>query len=170
MAGRWLFKETQRFTRWWAWRFGIAGLVAVGAVTGWALFREAGEGPGAMVGVAVGVYALLGALSWLFLAGSLVTEVEADGVYFCYFPFHRAPRRIGLEQIERWEARRYNPLLDYGGWGIRVGLRARGRAYNMHGRWGVWFRATDGRQLLLGTQEPEAFTAALQAALDARQG
>ncbi len=163
------FRETQRFTRWWAWRFVVAGLVAVGAATGWALFREAAEGPGAAVGIAVGVYALLAALLWLFLAGNLVTEVEADGVYFRYFPFHRARQRIGLEQIDQWEARRYNPLLDYGGWGIRIGLRARGKAYNMYGRWGVWFRTGDGRQCLLGTQQPEAFAAALRAALDARQ-
>ena len=123
------FREAQRFTRWWAWRFVIAGLPAVGAVMGWALIQETAEAAaewpgGALVAVAVGAYALLGALLWLFLAGSLVTEVEEGGVFYRFFPFHRTRRRIGLEEIEEWELRRYNPILDYGGWGIRVGLRA----------------------------------------------
>ena len=50
--------------------------------------------------------------------------------------------------------RQYRPILDYGGWGIRWGP-GKGWAYNVSGNRGVQLELLDGKQLLIGSQNPE---------------
>ncbi|GIX06060.1 MAG: hypothetical protein KatS3mg115_0463 [Candidatus Poribacteria bacterium] len=95
----------------------------------------------------------------------LETEVRTDGVYFRLFPLHLRYRRIGLEEIASLEARRYRPIRNFGGWGIRWG-RLDGhpaRAYNATGNRGVLFCLRDGRWILLGSQRPDELVAAVRA-------
>jgi hypothetical protein len=44
----------------------------------------------------------------------------------------------------------YQPLLEYGGWGIRLGRR--GWAYTISGNRGVQIALKDGKSFLLGSQ------------------
>ena len=90
----------------------------------------------------------------------LITEVRADGIYVRFFPMHFSFKRIGFEEIKHFEARTYRPIAEYGGWGIRYGLH--GKAYNVSGNRGLQLELTTGKKLLLGTQRPEEFLAALQ--------
>jgi hypothetical protein len=48
--------------------------------------------------------------------------------------------------------RKYNPIKDYGGWGIRWGSFRKGNAYNMSGNMGLQLVFKDGKKLLFGTQ------------------
>ena len=89
----------------------------------------------------------------------LTTEVRRDGVYFCFSPIHVRFRRIGLDEIVRFEALRYRPILQYGGWGIRI--RHRRRAYSVSGDRGVRITLTDGRTVLFGSQRAETFAEAI---------
>jgi hypothetical protein len=79
-----------------------------------------------------------------------------------FFPFHRRPRVIDLENIESVEAVRYSPLRDYGGWGIRHG--SAGKAYNVSGNQGVVLRLKNGKTVLLGSQRYEELAAAIESA------
>lgn len=55
----------------------------------------------------------------------------------------------------------YNPIGDWGGWGIRY--NSRGRAYNMYGNEGVEVTLKNGKVILFGTQRPdELYNAILQ--------
>ena len=63
--------------------------------------------------------------------------------------------------------RSYNPIRDYGGWGIRWGTK--GKAYNVSGNRGLYLEFSDGKQLLIGLQKPEEFVEALDLALDKRR-
>ncbi len=91
----------------------------------------------------------------------LVTEVRIDGIYFRYSPLQRTFRRVGFEELERMEPVTYRPLLDYGGWGIRYG-RGRRWAYTIGGNQGIELDVTDGRRLLIGSQDAERLAEIIQ--------
>ncbi len=57
-------------------------------------------------------------------------------------------------------ARRYSPLREYGGWGIRYGWS--GWAYNLRGHEGVQLVFQNGGKLLLGSQQPQELEAAIR--------
>ena len=87
---------------------------------------------------------LMAGMLWLMWAARLVTEVRDDGIYIRFFPFHRDFRGFLWDEIESFEARTYRPILEYGGWGIRMG--SDGGAYNVRGNKGL--------QLVLGPWRP----------------
>jgi hypothetical protein len=101
----------------------------------------------AAVGIPFGV-----ALAGLIWSIRMEVAVREDGVYLRYLPFVREPHRYGFEEIAAVQAQRVNPVLDYGGWGIRLGLRRRGMAYLVVGREGVLLDLTGGRRRFLGSQ------------------
>jgi hypothetical protein len=108
-----------------------------------------------------GLYILLGLVFIVgFWRGGLVTEVRPSGLYVKFSPFHREFRRVPLEGIRLCRSIRYRPILDYGGWGIRVGFRK--RAYNISGNAGVEIEYEDGRTLLLGSKKADQLAGAIE--------
>jgi len=89
----------------------------------------------------------------LFFSTKLVTEVRNDGIYIQFFPFHWTFRKITFGEIRRYDKRTYNPILEYGGWGIRKGRR--GMAYNVSGKKGVQLEFFYHKRLLIGSKRPE---------------
>ena len=63
-------------------------------------------------------------------------------------------------------ARRYS-IWDSSGWGVHLGLA--GMTYNVSGNEGVQFRLKNGSGVLVGTQRPTEFVAAITKALEARR-
>lgn len=98
----------------------------------------------------------------MLLGGSLRTAVHDDAVYVRYFPFHAKPRRLPYVEIQSCAARTYDPLGEYGGWGLRGS--ARNRAWNVRGKRGVQLVFHDGTRLLLGSQRADALADAINAA------
>ena len=98
----------------------------------------------------------------VLLGGNLRIDVHADAVYVRYFPFHAKPHRLPYTDIRTCVARSYDPLGEYGGWGLRG--RDANRAFNVRGRQGVQLTFHDGRRLLLGSQRADALAAAINAA------
>src|SRR5690606_23605015 len=79
-------------------------------------------------------YLLLLAFTIWMLVLRLETEVKSDGVYFRFWPFHAAWQKILFSEMIWYEARKYKPIKEYGGWGIRYGLFGKhGKAYNVSG-------------------------------------
>jgi len=91
---------------------------------------------------------------------NLRTEVRPDALYFRFFPFHLSFRKIDLKDIEKYEARTYSPLMEYGGWGLRYSWK-NGKAYNVSGNRGVQIQLKNGVKILFGSQRPEEFVEAL---------
>jgi hypothetical protein len=109
--------------------------------------------------IAWGGLVIVGAIAGLVYSLRLQTEVRADGIYFKMWPLHRSFRRISWSEVERYESRRYSPLREFGGWGIRW---APGKlAYNVSGNRGVWIERTNARAVLIGSQRPEEFVRAI---------
>ena len=100
----------------------------------------------------------------LFTFARLETEVRDDGI-FVHFHGLWPTRRIALESIESYEARRYT-VWDSGGWGVHFGLA--GMTYNVSGNDGVRFRLKNGSRVLVGTQRATEFSAAIAKALSSR--
>ncbi len=75
--------------------------------------------------------------------------------------------RIPVADIVSATACTYQPLLDYGGWGIRFGRG--GRAYSMGGNQGVQLVLRDSSRILIGSERPDELARAIgsAAALDA---
>ena len=72
-------------------------------------------------------------------------------------------RTIPVDTIRSCTARRYRPILEFGGWGYRWG-RGGSRAYNVHGNRGVQLVLQDGKTVLIGSQRPDELASAIEAA------
>jgi hypothetical protein len=164
------FREEQRFRQWWLWLSLAGGFVLEVAVFGPALYQQLvlkqpwGKEPmsdAGLIATSVILLALDAAVIGLFYSAVLITEVRSDGLYVRFYPFHFRFLRYPFERIRSFEVCSYRPLREYGGWGIRYGVR--GKAYNVSGDRGVQIEFTDGSRLLIGTQREQEFAAALEA-------
>jgi hypothetical protein len=90
----------------------------------------------------------------------LEVRIDSEAIHIRYFPFLK--RNISLDEIVTCKVRKYKPLLEYGGWGIRWGPG--GKAYNVSGSWGVQLKFTNGKKLLIGSQKANEFEAAVNSA------
>ncbi len=157
------FREEQRFRQIWIWFLilGIAALMWYSAFTQIIQRRPFGENP-APNSLLIIFWVLFGlGLPVLFFSIRLITEVRLDGIYIRFFPFHFSSKKIAFQDLQSFEVRTYNALREYGGWGIRYGPQ--GKAYNVGGNRGVQLVLTDGKRILIGSQKPEEFLAAIQA-------
>lgn len=75
-------------------------------------------------------------------------------------------RRIGFAEIVGLQVRRYNPLLEYGGWGVRLGPK--GWGYMTSGNEGVQLRLRKGLPVLIGSIRPRELEAAIRAGIEAQ--
>jgi hypothetical protein len=74
-------------------------------------------------------------------------------------------RRIGFAEIAGLEVRKYNPLLEYGGWGVRLGPK--GWGYMTSGKEGVQLRLRKGLTVLIGSARPRELEAAIREGVEA---
>jgi hypothetical protein len=87
----------------------------------------------------------------------LITEIRDDDLFVQFFPLSQ--QVISFESVRRCEVRIYNPIKEYGGWGIRYGKM--GKAYNVSGNRGVKIEFHSGKPLLIGSQKPEELEKAI---------
>lgn len=158
-----LYQETQHFRAWWL-------ILAVGfvAVMAWAGFiyqvilgHEFGDNPAPnwMMVVILAVFGIVFPLFWYFMA--LHVEVKHDEISIRFFPI--LTRKIWVADIKSSESRHYNPLLNYGGWGIRW-AGPNNMAYNVQGNQGVQLELNNGQRVLIGSQYAEQLAAAIKEA------
>lgn len=85
--------------------------------------------------------------------GRLEIKLDEHGVHYRLFPFHLKTRFIAWDQISTAAVRKYDPLGEYWGWGIK-GSR-KNRAINIAGDIGLQLVLKNGRKLLIGTLQKE---------------
>ena len=107
-----------------------------------------------------GVVALI---AFLFTLSHLDTDVTDDGVVVA-FRYLWPARRIAFGDIAGLEVKRYRPLIDYGGWGVRLGPA--GWAFSTGGNVGVKLRLRQGFPVLIGTNRPQELEAAIRAGME----
>ena len=143
-----VYREVQRFRQWWLWTL-LSGAALL-------LFLA---GPISWIGLLI-----LGAVAVFLYSLRLETEVKANGIYFRMWPLHQSFRRIEWADIKHYEAKTYNPIREFGGWGIRW---TPGKvAYNVSGNQGIWIQRASERSILIGSQRVEEFADALDEVYD----
>jgi len=153
------FEETQRFKQVWIWITIIfVGLIPIG-IFGIGLYQQVirrhpfGNHPMSDNGLIISFFLIVVLFLFLLLLfGSLrlITVINETGISFRFFPFHLKYHLIHWDEIEKYEVVKYNPIRDYGGWGIRCGKK--GKAYNVSGDKGLELILKNGKRLLIGTQ------------------
>lgn len=97
---------------------------------------------------------LVAALSVLLLTITrLETTITPQTISFRFKPFMRKWKTIAWEEVKKAEVVSYNPIGDYGGWGISRSRK--GRAYTTKGNMGLLLTPNQGKPILLGTQKPD---------------
>jgi hypothetical protein len=164
------FKEEQKFTQVWIWML----LLAVSGIWIWQLIQQVFMGipfgnnaSSDLIVILTGLFPLLTIILFRFL--TLETIINEEGVSYRFRPFQHKHKVIKAEDILRFEVKKYSPLKDYGGWGIRYGSAKNGRAYNVSGNQGVLFEFKNGKKFLLGTQKPSEIRSALERLMKAEK-
>lgn len=88
----------------------------------------------------------------LFFLMNLKTVINQKSINIQFFPFIREPKVFLWKDIQKIELKKYQPMVEYGGYGIR-GL-GDDKAYNIQGDIGLKLYFKDGKKLMLGTQKP----------------
>jgi len=100
-------------------------------------------------------FVVISALFLLILGGNLVTEIWSDGIRYKFTPLIRKIKHISLADIASVEVAKYNPIIEFGGWGWRKRFLSRKTAYNIRGRIGIRVVMKNGSQIMFGTQKQE---------------
>ncbi len=101
----------------------------------------------------------------LLLKAVLETKIYDDGIYFRYVPFIMKYRKINMLSVQSYEIKKYRPIRDFGGWGIRFSFKGKNIVYNVSGDMGLELVLQTGKIIILGTQKPDEIGNALRKAL-----
>jgi hypothetical protein len=91
----------------------------------------------------------------------LHTVIRKDGVYVRFYPLQFAYKKYEWNTITKAFVREYQPVREFGGWGIRFAGTQYGKAYSLSGNKGIQLIFQDGQKLLIGTLKPVEAQAAL---------
>lgn len=150
------FSEKQRFRQWWLWAILIGVLLVPVIIT---LANKPATGSlltDMLIGAAVPVLIII-----LFLVMELRTNINEQGIYYRFFPIHFQVLIINWDEVQKAYVRKYSPISEYGGWGIRLGLGGKGKAYNIAGDMGLQLELKSGKKILIGTRKPGELSALL---------
>jgi hypothetical protein len=164
------FEETQKFRQPWIWIIVLPiSIIGIGIFI-YILFEQllhgnpVGNHPmpnTTLVWFGPLMILILLAIPVLLYSMHLHVIVTRDSINIHFFPFFK--RKIPFSRISSFQARKYKPILDYGGWGIRWGPA--GKAYNVFGSMGIQLIFKDGKKLLIGSQKTDEFHSALNSAI-----
>jgi hypothetical protein len=157
-----LFKESQRFKQWWLWLI----LLGFNILFLFGVFKQVieeqwfGDNPMSNEGLITATVLTI-IVTILFVNYRLDTKIKTDGIYVRFFPFHIKFKHYTWDKLTKSFVRQYSPLMEYGGWGLRLGLFGNGKAFNVSGDKGLQLEFTDNKKLLIGTNRPEELTETL---------
>jgi hypothetical protein len=157
-----LFNEKQKFKQWWLWviLLGVNALLLFGVFKQVIGGQQFGDKPMSNTGLILTAGLIL-LLTVLFISFRLETQIKKDGIYVKFFPFHLSFRKYIWANVSKAYVRQYNAIGEYGGWGLRLALSSKGKAYNISGDKGLQLKFSDGKKLLIGTNKPKELTETL---------
>ncbi len=146
-----LFSERQYFSRWW-----VFLMLPAPIITTVLELTSKIQDDDALLALVI-VWGLCGSIAAMFLWSHLDTEITEDEIRFKYPPFINKPKVIPYSEIKTIQVRKYDPIGEYGGWGLRYGWTnsKKNRAYNIKGNMGLQLELNDGMRILIGTMKPD---------------
>ena len=155
------FREEQRFNQWWIWLI----IALCSGIWIWLFVQQIiigkpfGNNPMSDTGVFLTlIMPVMVILLFRFL--KLETVIDDEGVKCRFKPFQRKFKTFLPQDIEKFEVKKYNPILEYGGWGIRYGRK--GTAFNVRGNMGLYLELKNYKTFLIGTQTPDSLRYAVE--------
>jgi len=164
-----MYREVQHFRQLllWVLLLCIAGAAIYAIVEQLVLGKPFGDNP-ASDAVLIVIVVIFGfGFPLFFYLINLTTVVRGDGLYYRFFPMHLSFRKISFTNLKTYEVRTYSALREYGGWGIRWGLK--GKAYNVSGNRGVQLELSNGERILIGSRRPDELAEALKLAMEGKR-
>ena len=162
------YRDVQRTRPWWLVLLTLLPTSLIWSGAGWQMFIEGtwGSDPASDAWLTI-LFIAIGIVLPLLLLNLRLTVVVTDRIAIRFFPFMPRARVILPDEIRQHQATKYDPILDYGGWGIK-GTRM-DRSYNMMGDEGVKLFLKNGRTVLIGSQRPADLDTAIGFMLGERQ-
>ncbi len=150
------FNETQKFNKWW--HYAIAGfpviLISVLFSLVWFDIIPTKNGE-KLPWLFVALLCLTLSMFIWFIILKLKTTMGATGITVHFFGIPFCKKTIKWEDIKSISVIDYDPLTDYGGWGVRYSLTGNGWCYNVAGKSGIKLIKTNDKPFLIGTQKKD---------------
>lgn len=89
-------------------------------------------------------------LIWLFSVTKLTVRVDSEKISIRFYPMVK--REVLLSDINSFEIKEFNPIIDFGGWGLRYSIRWKTAGYIMKGKVGVHIHLKNGKNLLISSE------------------
>lgn len=148
-----IFKEKQRFTQTW-----LIVLLASNAVISFMLItKEYTSQKMALEEYIMTLLLVTGSICLIFVF-QLKTRIDEYGIHYQFFPFHLKMKKILWEEITTIEVKKYDPITEYGGWGLKGSMpwkKKKKRAYTVSGYVGIYIELKNKNTILIGTKEKE---------------
>lgn len=142
------FYEKQSFRQWWLWLIIIFLL-------GFTIYNFVDNNESFSSVEMIASFGVTAIIFILFFIIKLETKIDELGVRVRLFPFHLQFKYFPWKTIQKAYIREYSPIGEYGGWGLRLGLFGKGKAYNVSGNMGLQLIFNDNKKLLIGTQKSQ---------------
>lgn len=156
------FKEIQKFNQWWIIIFELIIVLAMTIV----LINEYQnlgniENGETFYSIIISGVLVLVVIVFINMI-KLKTEINEQGISYQFYPLHMTQRTVLWRDLSDCKIRKYEPISEFGGWGLRgfgrkkiLGFNRKGMALNIKGNIGIQLEFKDGGKLLIGTQEPD---------------
>jgi hypothetical protein len=106
-------------------------------------------------------FVVMGTFSFtLLFIFKLETIINNEGIFYRLYPINVTFLRIDIHEINNFKIVEYNPIGDFGGWGIRFGKNK--KAYTTSGKKGIEFQLNNKKDVLLGTKKTDEFEKAMK--------
>jgi hypothetical protein len=102
---------------------------------------------------------LTGVMIMLFIT-QMEVEVSGAGVRYRFVPFLNTFKSISVEEIKSYEVGKYSPMAEFGGWGIRFGIKK--KVFSISGNQALKITLQDGKKVYFGTKKPEEMEEAMR--------
>lgn len=148
-----VYREEQKVRQPWIWILvlGILGLFIWGIIQQVVFGVDFGNNPTSNLGLIAFSIIPIGLIYFLYTY-KMTTEITSDYIYFKVKYFLK--KKISWDEVKSVELIKYKPLSQFGGWGIRYGIK--GTAYSVSGKECLLIHLIDNdRKIYLGTQEPD---------------
>ena len=99
--------------------------------------------------ITIGVILLSISLIFFF---KLTTKIDEVGIHYQFFPLHFKVKTIPWNTISKAYVRKYQPISEFGGWGLRGGFffnKGKEKAVNVSGDIGIQLILKNGEKLLI---------------------
>lgn len=159
-----LFKESQRFltaVKWvWIIMLTLCGLFLFAVVKQVILDQPLGQKPMRNVGLILTTLITI-LVTWILWFLRLDTVITDRYIKVRFFPFHWKYKVFPWDKISKCYLRTYQPVKEFGGWGIRRGIGKAGKAWNVSGNKGMQIEFHSGKKIIIGTKKLEQLESVL---------